>query len=241
MSKILRLVDEHTAEGKYFAILIQVMIIVSMVMFTLETLPELNSIWHTAFFYSEAIIVGVFCVEYALRIIHADRPVSFIFSFYGIIDLLAIIPFFLISGLDLRSVRIIRLLRLLRILKLFRYSKAVKRLRNAFKGIREELILFGFIVLTLLYLASVGIYCFENEAQPEAFKSILHSMWWAVSTLTTVGYGDIYPVTAGGKFFTFIVLMLGLGIVAVPTGLVASALTENRYDEKDTDNNNQNS
>ena len=84
----------------------------------------------------------------------------------------------------------------------------------------------------MLYLSAVGIYYFENEAQPEQFKSVIHSLWWAVTTLTTVGYGDLFPVTAGGKFFTFLVLMVGIGIVAVPTGLITSALSQARKEEK---------
>ena len=117
-------------------------------------------------------------------------------------------------------------------LKLFRYNKAIKRFNLAFKSIKEELIVFLFTTLFLLYIASVGMYYFENAAQPEKFSSILHSMWWAVATLTTVGYGDIYPITVGGKIFTFIILMLGLGIVAVPAGLIASALSNVLANEK---------
>ena len=85
--------------------------------------------------------------------------------------------------------------------------------------------------MILLYLSSVGIYYFENSAQPNAFKSIFHSLWWAIATLTTVGYGDVYPVTAGGKVFTFFVLSIGLGVIAVPTGMVASALAKARDEE----------
>jgi voltage-gated potassium channel len=103
--------------------------------------------------------------------------------------------------------------------------------------VRDELGLFTIMIVILLYLAAVGIYYFENDAQPDKFQSVLHSMWWAVATLTTVGYGDIYPVTAGGRFFTFIVLILGLGVVAVPTGLVASALTDARQTESGTSEN----
>jgi len=116
-------------------------------------------------------------------------------------------------------------------LKFFKYRKAIRRFRLALNIAREELILFGFVALIMLYLSAVGIYYFENPAQPEQFKSVFHSLWWAVTTLTTVGYGDMYPITTGGKLFTFIVLMIGLGIVAVPTGLVASALSQAR-DEK---------
>jgi len=91
--------------------------------------------------------------------------------------------------------------------------------------------LFSCVAAIMLYLSAVGIYYFENAAQPEAFKSIFHSLWWAVATLTTVGYGEVYPITIGGKVFTFFVLMLGLGVVAVPTGLVSSALSQARSEE----------
>jgi len=117
---------------------------------------------------------------------------------------------------------------LVRILKLFKYSKAIKQFHRALVIAKEELILFGFVAAIMLYLSAVGIYYFENAAQPEQFKSVFHSLWWAVTTLTTVGYGDMFPVTTGGKLFTFFVLMIGLGIVAVPTGLVASALSQAR-------------
>ncbi|WP_411710902.1 potassium channel family protein [Legionella septentrionalis] len=93
---------------------------------------------------------------------------------------------------------------------------------------KEELVLFLSAALIILFLAGVGIYYFENEAQPEVFSSVFHSLWWAVATLTTVGYGDIYPVTVGGKIFTFFVLVIGLGVVAVPAGMVASALSKAR-------------
>jgi voltage-gated potassium channel len=137
-----------------------------------------------------------------------------------------ILPFYISSGVDLRGIRVFRLFRLLRTLKLVRYSKALKRLGKAFSLVKEELVLFFITTLFMLFFSTVGIYYFENPVQPEQFKSIFHSLWWAVATLTTVGYGDIYPVTVGGKIFSFFILMVGLGIIAVPTGLLASALTK---------------
>ncbi|HJP39115.1 MAG TPA: ion transporter, partial [Gammaproteobacteria bacterium] len=130
------------------------------------------------------------------------------------------------------AVRAFRLLRVFRLLKLQRYSKALDRFGKALVIAKEEVIIFLFATFLLLYLSAVGIYYFENAAQPEAFKSIFHSLWWAVTTLTTVGYGDVYPITAGGRIFTFFILMLGLGIVAVPAGLVASSLSEVRENEE---------
>ena len=155
--------------------------------------------------------------------------------FFGLVDLVAILPFYIGTGVDLRSIRAFRLLRLFRLLKLARYSRAMQRYHRAFIIAKEELVLFSVTALILFYLASVGIYHFEHVAQPEAFKSVFHSFWWAVTTLTTVGYGDAYPITLGGKIFTFFVLMIGLGFVAVPTGLFASALSAARSEEGESD------
>ena len=149
------------------------------------------------------------------------------------LDLVSILPFYLVAGVDLRAVRTFRLLRLLRILKLARYSDAIRRLRRAVGIVREELILFLNVALILIFLSAVGIYYFEHDRQPEHFASVFHSLWWAIVTLTTVGYGDTFPITTGGRVFTFFVLFLGLGIVAVPTGLFASALAKAREEEED--------
>lgn len=218
-------------QGKVFALTIQFLIVVSLFTFSVDTLPDLDSETKQLLRNIEIITVGIFTAEYLLRLYVAEVKRRFMFSFFGIVDLLAIVPFYLSTGLDLRSIRIVRLLRLIRIFKLFRYSRAVKRFHRAVVIAKEELILFGFVALIVLYLSAVGIYYFENAAQPDNFKSVLHSLWWAVTTLTTVGYGDMYPITAGGKFFTFLVLMLGLGVVAVPTGLLASALSQARDEE----------
>ncbi|MCA9238865.1 MAG: two pore domain potassium channel family protein [Planctomycetales bacterium] len=152
----------------------------------------------------------------------------FFFFFYLVFFFFFIFFFYVSSGVDLRSLRALRLLRLFRILKLTRYSRAVQRFHRALLIAKEELVLYFSVTLLLLYLAAVGIYYFEHEKQPETFASVFHSLWWAVATLTTVGYGDVYPMTAGGKCFTFLVLLVGLGVVSVPAGLVASALSKAR-------------
>ena len=155
----------------------------------------------------------------------SDRKLTYVFSFYGLVDIIAILPYFILSGIDLRSIRIFRLLRVFRILKLFRFNDSIITMKKAFANIKNELLLFTFLTMIVLYVASVGIYFFEKDAQPEQFKSIFHCMWWAIATLTTVGYGDIYPITTGGKIFTSIITLIGIGIVAIPTGLLASSLT----------------
>ncbi|MFK7961665.1 MAG: ion transporter [Phycisphaerales bacterium] len=214
------------------AIFIQCLIVVSLVAYSIETLPDLPVAAVRGLRALEIFVVTIFSLEYAIRVWRSPNRWRFIFSFYGIIDLLAILPFYLSLGLslslDLRSLRAFRLLRLVRILKLARYSIAMDRFRRAFALVREELVLFGCIAAIVMFIAAVGIYHFEHQAQPEVFRSVFDGLWWAAATLTTVGYGDVYPVTGGGRFFTVVVLLLGLGIVAVPTGLVATALGQVR-------------
>lgn len=224
--------ETDTFRGKAFAFAIQILIITSLLSFSVSTLPNLSDGIITLLRILEVFTVAVFTVEYILRILVAEKKLKFIFSFFGLIDLLAILPFYIAAGFDIRSVRIFRLLRLVRILKLLQYSKAITRFHRALIISKEELVLFGFVASIMLYLSAVGIYYFENPAQPDHFKSVFHCLWWAITTLTTVGYGDMFPVTTGGKIFTFFVLSVGLGIVAVPTGLVASALSEARNEDK---------
>ncbi len=222
-----------TAAGRSFDLFVQALIILSIITFSIETLPDLGQVPKDIFGVVETVIVVIFTLEYLLRLYVADSKFNYIFSFYGIIDLAAIVPFYMSTGIDLRSLRIFRMLRLFRLMKLLRYNRAIRRFARAFLIAREEIILFGVVTAMLLYLSAVGIYYFENEAQPESFKSIFHSLWWAISTLTTVGYGDIYPITVGGRIFTFVILMVGLGIVAVPAGLLASALSKARMEDQE--------
>ena len=224
--------ESDNTPGKIFDISIQIIILISLVSFSIETLPNLNIDLLNILDTIEIITVIIFTLEYLLRVIVADKKLKFIFSFYGIIDLLAILPFYFVRGIDLRSIRVFRLFRLFRAFKLLRYNSALQRFRKAFLMIKEEMVLFLFASFLVIYISSVGIYYFENSAQPEIFASIFHCLWWSVATLFTVGYGDIYPVTAGGKIFTFIILMVGLGIIAVPTALMASSLTQCSKDEK---------
>ena len=228
------LVERHdTPAGKIFDLVIQTLIIISLFTFSLETLPDLSTGSRAILGWAETVIVILFSIEYVLRVYVADRKTGYIFSFYGIVDFLAILPFYLAIGLDMRTLRALRLLRLFRLFKLARYNAAIDRFVKAFSIAREEIIIFAMVTIILLYFSATGIYYFEHEAQPEVFASIFHSMWWAVTTLTTVGYGDMYPITVGGRVFTFVILIIGLGIVAIPAGLLASALNKVRRDEEE--------
>jgi voltage-gated potassium channel len=220
--------DTTTKRGRYFDYFIQILILLSLVSFSLDTLPNINYNTRVFLDYFEVISIVIFTIEFLLRIYVSKKPLSYIFSFYGIIDILAILPFYLNRVLDLRFLRAFRIFRIFRALKLLRYNKALNRFRIAFKIVKEEVTLFFIVTLVLIFITSAGIYFFENEAQPEVFKSVFHSAWWSIVTLTTVGYGDVYPITLGGKIFTFFVLMIGVGLVTVPAGLVATALSKAR-------------
>lgn len=228
--------DNSLFKGKLFDYFIQILIFVSLIAFAVETLPDNSKQLILLLNIIELISVIVFSIEYLLRIYVSKSPLKYIFSFYGIIDLLAILPFYLNVGLDLRSLRSFRIFRIFRALKIVRYNKALKRFGVAAKIVKEEVVLFLIIIMILIFIVSSGIYYFENEAQPETFKSIPHSFWWTIVTLTTVGYGDVYPITIGGKIFTFFVLLMGVAVITVPAGLVATALSKARQLEDEIDN-----
>jgi len=220
--------NTDTRAGRAWDLAVQALILISLVSFSIETLPKLGQKTRFWLYVVEVVTVALFTIEYGLRIIVADKRLGFIFSFYGLVDLVAILPFYVSTGVDLRAVRVVRLFRVFRLFKFLRYTEAIQRFRDAFREIKEELVLYVIATAVLVYLSSVGIYFFESEAQPDQFGSVFHCLWWSVVTLTTVGYGDVYPVTIGGKIFTAFVLIAGIGIIAVPTGLLASALTRAR-------------
>lgn len=222
---------DHPRIGRSVILFVYGLIILSAVSIAIETLPDLPSPVRVFLDVAEVVTVAVFTVEYGLRIVSAPKPLAYIFSFWGVVDLAAVLPFYLAVGLDLRALRILRLMRLVRLLKFARYSVAASRIAGAFRIVREELVLFYSFAFLILYLCSIGIYYFEHDAQPDKFSSVFAAMWWSAITLTTVGYGDVYPVTVGGRIFTIFILFVALGIIAVPTGLFASALSRLRAEE----------
>ncbi len=235
--KIRRIVDDNsTRQGRIFSILIQILIVFSLINYSISTLPDLSAFWKKVIDVVDIICYIVFTIEYFCRIFVAKKKLKYIFSFYGIVDLLAILPFLFGRHIDLRAIRALRVLRIVSALKLSHYNEALRRFVLALKIIKPELILFTMVSNVLIFLSASAVYYFENPAQPEVFTSIFDSLWWAVVTLTTVGYGDCYPITAGGRTFTYFILLIGLGIITIPTGLIASALSEARqkmHEEKE--------
>lgn len=191
----------------------------------------------------ETFSVAVFSLEYVLRIWSCtsaprfQHPITgrlrYLFTPLAIVDLLAILPALLMwAGVDLRVLRILRLVRMFRLAKLGRYSKTLQTMVDIVRYKREELALSLMLMLTMLVIASSLMYTFENAQQPEAFSSIPASMWWGITTLTTVGYGDVYPVTAVGKLLAAAIAVIGIGLFALPAGIIASAFIELNGREK---------
>jgi voltage-gated potassium channel len=215
------LLDESSKAGRWFIIITQFFIFVSVVVFSLSTLPDLTIKQIHTLDTIELVVLFVFVAEYLFRLAVTKHRLKFALSFYGVVDFISIVPALL--GANTQAFRVFRVLR---IFKIFRYNKAINRLTSAVSENKDELILFFIASLIVIYIAAAGIYVFENPVQPDVFRSIFDALWWAVATLTTVGYGDIYPITVGGKLFTYVILMIGLGIVAIPTGLIASTLSK---------------
>ncbi len=206
------------------------LIIISVIGFSVETLPDLNPTARKALTYLEWFTVGIFALEYAYRVYRANNKKRFIFSFYGLVDLIAFLPYLLSPLLDLRAIRLLRFLRFIRLMKLVRYNQALKRFSQAISIAREEIIISITATSVLIFLSAIGIYYFEHAAQPEVYTTVFDALWWAIATVTTVGYGDVYPITFGGRLFTMIILFLGLGLVAGTTGIFSSALLKVRRD-----------
>lgn len=169
-----------------------------------------------------------FTFEYIIRLILASRQSSlrtYVFSFFGLIDLIAIAPFFLplFVAVDTRVLRLVRLLRFVNVLKLGRHSKAIENLVEVFKAVRYEISITFFTSALVIVLSGILMFYAEHEAQPAVFTNMSQSIWWAVSTLTTVGYGDIYPITPIGKLLAATLAFVGIGLVAIPAGLVSAA------------------
>lgn len=224
-------------ESRAFDVFMLTLIVLNIVALTLES-DRAIYVQARAFFDAfETISVGVFTIEYLLRIWSCPAnpryasPVTgrlrFALTPLALFDLLAILPFYLpLLGVDLRVMRVLRFLRLFRIAKLVRYSRALQVFGRVFHSKREELMLTLVFIAILMLISSSLMYFAEREAQPDKFSSIPAAMWWAVATLTTVGYGDVYPVTALGRCVAAIIAVLGIGLFALPAGVLGAAFLD---------------
>ncbi len=222
--------EADSREGKIFDIVLIVAILFSIVLVMLESVKELDARFHDLFNISEWVITILFTIEYALRIITVKKPKQYIFSFYGIIDLLSTIPKYIslfIGGAHaLVALRALRLLRIFRILKLVRFVGATDNLGKALKASRFKILVFISAVMIICVIIGTIMYLLEGD--PSGFTSIPRSIYWAIVTLTTVGYGDIAPQTSIGQFLASLVMILGYGIIAIPTGIVGVEMTKDK-------------
>jgi len=210
---------------------VYLLILLSTFAIILESDQELSAAYYRQFQVFEIISVTIFSIEYVYRTIlnfRRFKNFKYNYGFYGLIDLIAVLPFFLPLAFvfDSRALRILRLIRALRILKVGQHSKAVKHLLQVFKEIKGELTLTFFLSLILIVFAGIVVFYAENPFQPEVFNNIGSSIWWAFATLTTVGYGDIYPVTVVGKLIASFVAIIGIGLIAIPTGLISATYVD---------------
>ena len=218
------------------------LIISNVLVVILETVPWIHDKYLTFFYYFDLISVIIFTIEYVLRVWSCDHDpryshtffgrLKYMFSYEGLIDLVAILPFYVhvVVGLDLRVLRMLRLLRFLRLFRLTAYMKSAKMIRNVFVKRASDLKLSVVLILILIIIASSVMYFAEHNAQPTVFSSIPATLWYAIVTLTTVGFGDITPQTPFGQFIASIIMILGYAIIAIPTGIVSSEMTKNNQE-----------
>lgn len=217
--------EADTPAGKFFDIVLLIAILVSIVAVMLESVSAIDAKLHILLNTTEWIITIFFTLEYIARIIAIKKPKEYIFSFFGVIDFLSTIPkylsFFLIGSHALVALRALRLLRVFRILKLVQFVGASSSLVKALKASRTKILVFLFAVVILCIILGTIMYLIEGS-NDSGFTSIPRSVYWAIVTLTTVGYGDIAPVSGFGQFIASIVMILGYGIIAIPTGIVSA-------------------
>ena len=235
-SHILEDLDKADFIARVFNYFLILLILANVLAVMLATVESIAQQYRLELFVFEVFSVAIFSIEYALRVWSSvelypdDIPpwkarLKYVFSLMAIIDLLAILPFYLGLFFEL-DLRFLRVMRLLRVFKLGRYSFAMQMLLDVLRREFKTFIAIGTVLLVLMVIASSGIYLIEHKVQPDKFGSIPESMWWAMATLTTVGYGDVVPITPIGKFFGGMITLMSMGMVALPAGILASSFSE---------------
>ena len=247
--KIISADDKGYLPSKIFDIIIMILIVESIISVILSTFSNIPTTISGIISNLEMLSIIIFTVEYLLRIWTSDllypeygkikSRVKYIFSFMALVDLFAILPFYIpfITNVDLRMLRLLRLIRMIRIFKLNRYTTSLSVISNVLIRKKEQLISLVFVVFILMLISSILMYYFEHDAQPDVFENAFSGLWWAIATLTTVGYGDIYPITFLGKIISAVIALLGIGMVAVPTRIISAGFSEELEEQKNEDKN----
>lgn len=217
-----------TPAGRAFDIVLLILIMASITTLMLESVEGIYSNWSRLFFHLDWIITGLFTIEYVLRIWTSEEKKSYVFSFYGLIDLFSILPtylsIFIMGSQTLAVIRVLRLLRVFRVLKLVQFMGEASKLRAALKTSSRKIFVFLFFVIIVSVF--IGTLMFIIEGRVNGFTSIPRSIYWAIVTLTTVGYGDIAPQTTLGQLLAMVLMIMGYGVIAVPTGLVTAGIIQ---------------
>ncbi len=224
--------------SRYFDLFLVILIILNVAAIILESVKSLHAAFRIGFTIFEIFSVVIFTIEYVLRVwtaehkvkarAHFESKIKYVFTPMAVIDLLAVLPFYLpfLLPFDLRFLRILRLTRLLRLLKIQRYSQSLQLIGKVLRDKKEELVVTVFVTFILIVLASTLMFYIESDVQPDQFPNIISTFWWAIATLTTIGYGDVYPVTGWGRLLSGVIAILGIGLVALPTGILSSGFVE---------------
>jgi voltage-gated potassium channel len=224
-------------------VFLSALIFLNTIAIILHSMPNIKNEYNQLFLDFEVFSVIIFTLEYLLRIWSIveqpgfEHPIKgrlrYIFSAWGIIDFLAIFPFyFSLFNTDLSFIRVLRVLRMLRLFRISRYFQALRIILNVIKSKKEELILSMSFIIFLLFIGSSSMYFLEHEVQPKVFKSIPASLWWGVNNMTTVGYGDMMPITPFGKIISGLVSILGVAAFSLPTGILASGFADHLAEPK---------
>ena len=222
--------EADSKQGARFDVVLFSLIVASVVAVMLESVESISSKYGGVLYALEWVFTVFFTLEYIGRIITVKKPLKYIFSFFGIIDLLSIIPTYLglfipSSNANFRILRILRLMRIFRVLKLVGFVKEARFLKNSLIASRSKILVFMFAVLLVIVVMGTLMYIIES-GNSQGFDSIPRSIYWAIVTLTTVGYGDISPTTPLGQFVASVIMLLGYAIIAVPTGIVSSEMSK---------------
>jgi len=226
--------EADTPTGKWFDIILIIVIVLSLILVMLDSVTSIHTTYLELFLIAEWIITILFTIEYILRIVCTNKPFKYIFSFYGIVDLLSTLPLYLsliiVGNSPLITLRALRLLRVFRILKVTKYIGAGNRLAVAIRSSLPKIFVFLYSVVIVSFI--VGTIMYLVEGPEHGFTSIPRSIYWTIVTLTTVGFGDIHPVTPLGQFIATFVMILGYGIIAVPTGIVGAEYATSKNENK---------
>ena len=228
--------EADTKAGKLFDVVLLIVILISLVLVMLDSVGYIYEVYHDWLYIAEWIITVFFTIEYILRVISIKQAKKYIFSFYGIVDFLSTIPLYISlifagSG-ALLSIRALRLLRVFRILKLARLSGEGERIGTAIKRSLPKISTFLFSVIVVSFIAGTIMYLVEGPEH--GYTSIPRSIYWTIVTLTTVGYGDIHPVTPLGQFIATLIMIMGYGVIAVPTGIVSAEMVKQDRQHQNT-------